>query len=268
MRAVVLVAVACSSTDPTPVPKPALPAPEDTSHPEPRSVAPVVRVASYNLNVARIAGETTDALEGLDADIVLLQEVGRDWERVLETRFAGYPHVAVERSDRQRWGGLATLSRYPFRDARLLPPVRGPFPAWRAVFATPLGDLEILNVHLYPPIRLSRTRGWLEAYRQGQLIHVRELEGFVPSLGGGPAIIAGDLNEDASGAGVRWLGERGFRPAHSGWVPTWRWPTQVGEIKWQLDHILIRGPIEVIGAEVVDAGASDHLPIVAELRSR
>jgi endonuclease/exonuclease/phosphatase (EEP) superfamily protein YafD len=269
MRAVFLVLAGCSSAvDPTP------PAPLPKPPPDPAPIAAdaasqtTVRVASYNVNVALPRESSAAAIEAIDADIVLLQEVGRDWQAILEKRFAAYPHVSIDRWDRQRWGGLAVLSRYPFRDAELLPPRRGRFPAWRAVFATPLGDIEILNVHLYPPIRLSRKSGWLDAYREGQVIHVDELESFFGALGDGPALIAGDLNEDSFGAGVRWLGERGFTPAHQKRAPTWRWQTQVGEIKWQLDHILVRGSLEVVGAEVVEAGASDHFPIVAELRRR
>jgi endonuclease/exonuclease/phosphatase (EEP) superfamily protein YafD len=211
MRAVFLVLAGCSSAvDPTP------PAPLPKPPPDPAPIAAdaasqtTVRVASYNVNVALPRESSAAAIEAIDADIVLLQEVGRDWQAILEKRFAAYPHVSIDRWDRQRWGGLAVLSRYPFRDAELLPPRRGPFPAWRAVFATPLGDIEILNVHLYPPIRLSRKSGWLDAYREGQVIHVDELESFFGALGDGPALIAGDLNEDSFGAGVRWLGERGF----------------------------------------------------------
>ena len=69
-----------------------------------------------------------------------------------------------------------------------------------------------------------------------------------------------------SGDGVAWLKERGFSVAHTGGEPTWRWPTKLGEIKWQLDHILWRGPLEVAATRVIAAGRSDHLPIVAEFR--
>jgi endonuclease/exonuclease/phosphatase (EEP) superfamily protein YafD len=62
--------------------------------------------------------------------------------------------------------------------------------------------------------------------------------------------------------------ERGFASAlhrYAPGQPTWRWPTVVGELHRQLDHVFYGPGLDVLSAEVRDAGRSDHLPVVAVL---
>ena len=43
---------------------------------------------------------------------------------------------------------------------------------------------------------------------------------------------------------------------------TWRWPTALHTFEGQFDHILYDARLEPLSAEVLDAGRSDHFPVV------
>ena len=221
-------------------------------------------VATYNIHADRVGDrDTIAAINELDADLVFLQEVSREWVPVLRQQFGNRYREAAFQPYRQRWGGLGILSRLPIIESKLLAPEHGPFPAWWAVIESPLGRIQVLNLHLFPPVRLQRRLGWLGAYRRSQDIHVREIEAFAQALVADmPVLLAGDLNEDASGKAVSWLRQRGFERAIQGFDPTWRWQTRYGPIRWQLDHVLYRGRLRVIAGQVIEAGGSDHLPVI------
>ena len=45
--------------------------------------------------------------------------------------------------------------------------------------------------------------------------------------------------------------------------PTWRWNIGVGTLHRQFDHIFYDAKLDVLSAEVREAGLSDHLPVLA-----
>ncbi len=234
---------------------------------EPGSGQASLTIATYNIYADRPGDPSTlEAIQSLGADVVLLQEVSREWVPSLREVLADtHPHVGFW-TYRQRWGGLAILSKHPFESPQLLSVEAGPFPAWRGVVVSPIGRIQVLNVHLFPPIRLYRRLGWLRAYRVGQERHVEELQELYKHLDPDlPTVIAGDFNEDVRGDGMAWLRERGFSPAIDEMRATWRWQASFGELRWQLDHIVYRGPLQVAEARVIEAGSSDHWPVVARV---
>jgi len=95
----------------------------------------------------------------------------------------------------------------------------------------------------------------LSHLRQGSLLQLRHLR-RVLSDPGAPAVLMGDMN--MWGPMVS-LAMHGWSRAVSGpsW-PSWR-PV------FQIDHILVTSAVQVLGAEVVPAGGSDHFPVRATL---
>ncbi len=86
-----------------------------------------------------------------------------------------------------------------------------------------------------------------------------------------PTLVVGDFNEGPNGSAVRYLEKVGFQNAlplyHPG-EPTWRYGRwTIVQFTQELDHILFDGSFEPVDAWVVNAGASDHLPVVARLEA-
>ena len=258
-----------------PTPDPALtssadPAPDPAPREQPD--APGLLVMTYNVNFGTAGDpEILELIAGSGADLVLLQETTPRWEKALRQALARrYPYMAFLPSAR-RAGGLAFLSRHPLEPREAGRSPIGWFPAWRAIAHTPIGPVQLLNLHLRPP----GTDGgsYLRGYMTSQEDRLREtrahLELVDPDL---PTIIAGDFNEDSRGRSLRHLAERGFDGALERFRPfqhTWRWQTAMGTIRWQLDHILAGPRLEATDAWVLQGGGSDHLPVLArvELRS-
>lgn len=272
--ALVLLAVACNgappkaspaSTPETGPPTAAAPTKPAASDAGPRKDAPSIRVATYNVNFG-MAGdrETIELIRSLDADLVFLQETNPEWTRSLRRELGeAFPHMKFRKHS---WpaGGQAVLSRHPLGAEAWLKPPTGHFPAWRVLVESPLGTLQVLSVHLDPPSLSAKSQGWLQAYQRSQEVHLREVTSHADALDPDlPTLVVGDFNEDVSGKAIVWLRERGFAPAIDEFVPTWRWHTRRGTVRWQLDHVLCGPRLRIAKAEVVEGGNSDHQPIVA-----
>jgi endonuclease/exonuclease/phosphatase (EEP) superfamily protein YafD len=232
--------------------------------------APHLRVLTYNVNFG-IAGDpdTIDVIRRAGADLVFLQETTERWEVSLRRELAGtYPHMEFRHCCGA--GGLAVLSRYPFTGRDYWePPPGGWFPAWRLVVDSPLGPLQVLNVHLRPPLdeRGSVARGYLAS----RAVRVDEISAYVAGLDGElPTLIVGDFNEDRDGGAVAYLRTRGLRSALPEFHPradTWAWPTSVGTVSHQLDHVVYDHSLVPIDAAVLEGGRSDHRAVVVVLES-
>jgi endonuclease/exonuclease/phosphatase (EEP) superfamily protein YafD len=226
-----------------------------------------LRVMSYNVNFG-IAGDqpTLDAIAGVDADIILLQETNARWESAL-ARLA-YPHRRFAAPDDWPAGGMGILSKSPIVKLDRLDPAPGaPFFAWRVVLDTKLGRIQILNVHLRPP--MSDGGSWVVGYWSTRDVRLREIERHValldPKL---PTIVVGDFNEEGDGRAVGFLRDHGFSDAieqHLGNRRTWEWPISSSmTLRFQLDHIFHDDHFIPVTAQIVEAGRSDHKPIWAD----
>lgn len=234
-----------------------------------RGDAPDLVVATYNLNFGVAGDETTlDAIRDTRADVVLLQETSDAWELAIRAALGGvYPHMTFVASD---WpaGGIGIVSRFPLRDIAVSESPIGWFPALRAVVDTPGGAVQLLDVHLKPPV--SNEGSYVSGYFSTPAERDEEMRAHAglldPTL---PTIVAGDFNEQ-SGGGLAVLEEMGMRLATddlpSG-TKTWRWTIASVTLRQRFDHIVYdpqRFAVQAI--RVDDAGRSDHLPVVAELK--
>ncbi|HLT39651.1 MAG TPA: endonuclease/exonuclease/phosphatase family protein [Enhygromyxa sp.] len=229
-------------------------------------------VLSYNVNYG-LAGDPSGLAAILDAgtDLVLLQETTPEWEQALRGSVAvteTWPHLHFHHCCGA--GGLAILSRWPVAELEILDPPNDPdawFPAARAVIATPSGPLEILDVHLRPPVKTAE-QGWLGALSSTPAVRKAEIQHYLPSLAPElPTIIAGDFNEGDGGSALDVLAEQGFVDVLAQLRVrghTWRW----GGLRARLDHVLVDHELEPIRAEILDAGRSDHLPLRVVVRRR
>jgi endonuclease/exonuclease/phosphatase (EEP) superfamily protein YafD len=228
---------------------------------------------TYNVNYGNpdVAG-SIDAIAEVDADVVLLQEITREWRDELQLRLAArYPHQVFHVVARAA-GGLAVLSRLRIDSAELWAPPAGTgawFPAERIVVTTTAsGPVQLLNVHLRPALDQG---GWVTGYLNTPPIRRKEIAAHWRHIDYQlPTVVAGDFNEDAGGRAIEFLAEHGLTRVATTGPTTWHYETWRGGVKSDLlqldiDHVLIDGHFVARDAHVVDAGASDHRPVVVTL---
>jgi endonuclease/exonuclease/phosphatase (EEP) superfamily protein YafD len=240
--------------------------------PQPTHGVPVLRLLTYNVNYG-IAGDaaTIAAIRAAAADVALLEETNVAWERALRTDLATeLPHMTFKH--RGGAGGIAVLSREAPVEVEFLPPVQGGgwFPAVRVVIDGPCGRVQILGVHLRPAV--SDGGSWVTGHFSTPVIRAVEMRAFVERLSPGlTTVVAGDFNEEEDGDASRFLFQHGFSSALARYTPerfTWRWPTALGELHKQLDHVFYDARLDVLSAEVRAVGRSDHLPVIAVVARR
>ena len=213
-------------------------------------------------SVARVA----DVIRGIDADIVALQEVlgagpstpGHAEELGALTGMGWV--MAPARHLRGALFGNVVLSRHPIRDHSqydLSWKTCEPRNCQRVDVAFDDDTLHLYNVHLGTAFLERR----YQAARLSGFVHDRRLST--------PKIVLGDFNEWMKGLATSMLSERlqsidlrshlRRRRTYPGVFPV-----------LHLDHIYYEGTVEVVKLELprtrLSLMASDHLPLVAELR--
>jgi endonuclease/exonuclease/phosphatase (EEP) superfamily protein YafD len=218
-----------------------------------------VKLLVYNVNCRNTDREATlAAIADADADVALLQEISRDWHDAL-ARLA-YPHRSVH-FDARPAGGLEVLSRFPIDDDALIPATPdGWFPAQRLVVA----GLQILHVHLRPALD---ERGWVTGYMSTPPIRLRQIQAYwasiTPEL---PTIVAGDYNEEPAGTTVAFLVAQGLARVPATGPKTWHYVRDGREVlALDIDHVMIDRRLVASEGRVVDAGTSDHRPVVVTI---
>jgi endonuclease/exonuclease/phosphatase family metal-dependent hydrolase len=274
---------------------PGHPVPDPASAPTPIGESSAARFVTFNIasgrssldgrvDIARFA----DAIATLDADVLALQEVDRDQQRsgaadftvvaaeamsashhVFAPALYGTPGSRWQRADdRPRDGaayGCALISRFPLRNVRVIrmpaPPVA--LPLWvpgaglvivreepRVAIVADVdfgtgGQITVVGTHLpFVP-------GW----------KVKQLRYLVREIAArtDPLLILGDLNL------------RGATPARvTGYTSLAGAPTYPSiRPRFQLDHVLLRGPRHVLGRVVATCTpslpVSDHRPLVVDI---
>ena len=243
---------------------------------------PSLKVMTWNVNWGGPgAGLAVRAILDADADIVCLQETTPAWEKYLREQLsARYPFMAFSPADRrlrgafeaqtpQRYriaGGLAFLAKEAGVEVAFVPSVTGWFDSLIMQFQTPIGPVQVNNVHLQP-IANDKGSFTIAAYFSSGGRHEREIERFhAPLKQGVPAICVGDFNEGDGGSAVEWLEEHGMTsalPEFDRSTDTWQWDLGWITLHKRLDHTLYSPELHCHSASVLKAGASDHLPVVA-----
>ncbi len=241
-----------------------------------RAAEPIaLRVMSYNihhgegldgrLDLERIARVILDA----KADLVGLQEVDRGVERTQKrdlpaelAKLTGM-HVAFARNILHQGGdyGNATLSRFPIKQTRnthyrMLRPgeQRGLLQVLLDIHGR---DVLLMNTHLdHRPDDAERRS------------NVEELRVLVAAAGRTPVILVGDFNAVPTSAPIRAIGE--FMT--DAWVVAGRgdgFTIPVRKPAKRIDYIWFTSAnLEARTIEVINSEASDHLPVVADLRRK
>jgi len=222
----------------------------------PSLAPPTLRVLTYNVRYTKpnFDGVVAAILQA-DADVVCLQEVDDAWRAALGERLSGrYPHMVFGKGF-FRAGGKAALARGPLAERALRRPSNSLFPVLLVRAETPLGPVELLNVHLRPP----QWAGTAKAHRK-EMSKACELRD-----GNLPLIVLGDFNEGDEGGAATWLAEQGLTNALRQFAPdeaTWQWRGKHLAAYARFDHVFYSG-LRCVSARVIDTDASDHRPVLA-----
>jgi endonuclease/exonuclease/phosphatase family metal-dependent hydrolase len=231
---------------------------------------PHLRVMTYNVNYGLPPQWGIEVIEKADADVVCLQETTPFWERSLRERLAQrYPHMLFRHESAA--GGMAILSRQPIEEVFYDQPPGGWFHGWAVTTGTALGLVQLLNVHLHPPLNEHGSASPV-AYLQTPQTRRGEIEFLHQKLDSTlPTIVLGDFNENDTGDALRYLSEQGLANCLGQFdrrTNTWRWQTSVLSLTGRYDHILYSPQLKCFSAKVVAEGSSDHLPVMAVLGAR
>jgi len=225
-----------------------------------------LRVLTYNVNFGGVAmDQATAAIAEADADIVCLQETTPAWEQILRGDLSTiYPHMEFHHSGGA--GGQAFLSKLQLQQVAYVTETPGWFPGWIVNAKTRAGMVQLINVHLRPPLT-ERGSVTASAYFGTGAIRREEVRLLSDKLDAAtPTLIVGDFNENDSGKAVVWLREHGFVDAlrqFDGRANTWEWRTSLITLRGRYDHILYSKDLKCVDARVMRRGQSDHFPVVA-----
>jgi endonuclease/exonuclease/phosphatase family metal-dependent hydrolase len=233
-----------------------------------------LRVATYNIHRCRgMDGRTSpariaDVIRSIEADVVALQEVigasatsQGHAEEIGALLGMGWVMAPVRQLRGAQFGNVV-LSRLPIRNHSQYDL------SWKSCeerccqrvdIAVGNDTLHLYNVHLGTAFLERR----YQAARLSAFVHDRRI--------GSPKIVLGDFNEWMKGLATSMLNERlqsidlrshlRRRRTYPGMFPV-----------LHLDHIYYEGTVEVVKLELprtrLSLMASDHLPLVAELRIR
>lgn len=231
-----------------------------------------IRILTYNVHSCIGTDRKVDparvarVIAACEPDIVGLQEldVGRrrtggvDQVQAIARELSMDPHFHAALSVKEERYGDAILSRLPSRliKAAPLPSAGEPRGALAVEVDVHGRSLVVINTHL----GLSRR----ERTRQAETLLGAVWLGH-EAMAGLPAVLMGDFNARPRSAAFRLLARHLTDAAALRPSPTFpsRWPLI------RIDHVFIKGNMEVRGSHVVDdrlaRTASDHLPLAVDL---
>lgn len=234
-----------------------------------------LRIMSYNVNWGdnnfpiTAPQKTSNTINSINADIVLLQEVTPFWQTYFKKHLSAlYPYQLVKYDNNA--GGLEVLSKFPISTEEYRYTKIGWHPGWILKANTPYGVIQVANLHLTPPL-ISKKKPYfaLGPYFHTPIIRKKEISYYYqfiqPNI---PTVIAGDFNEGSNGWVTQFLNQHGFSDAKlkMGQQNTWYWNLGLISLQRKLDHIFHNQSFIETRAQVLHEGASDHYPLVVDLK--
>jgi vancomycin resistance protein VanJ len=231
------------------------------------ALGPHFTVLTYNVNWGGPRPDlAADAIRKSGADIVCLQETTPEWAQFLRQSLGDeYSFTEFRNSQSRSGGGLGFLSKLPAHEVAYIPSNTGWFDGWIMSFETAKGPVQVLNVHLHPP--MSESGSWVSGYLTTRDDRLAEIErDFAKRDPQQATLVMGDFNDSEKSPAVEWLEKNKMAnalPEFDSYTKTWEWKTSVVTLKRRMDHILYSPELHCCSAQVLREGASDHFPVQA-----
>ncbi|NOK59532.1 MAG: hypothetical protein GFH27_549285n56 [Chloroflexi bacterium AL-W] len=214
-----------------------------------------VRLFVYNMYYDNNAlNAVLDEIEAHDPDVVFLMEYSYAIQQEIESRFTDYPYRVIEPS--RITMGLALFSRIPLGETHVHRFAETRIPIYQIEMEIAEQPVTLVGGHPWPPIGR-----WGQLHRD-QMADITA----IAAQSSGPLIVAGDFNASQWSYAVQNLAQMsrvedaryGF-----GFQKTWSLNPLFG---LPLDHVLVSEEWTVTDYFQGDAGGSDHVPLIVDLR--
>ncbi len=173
-----------------------------------------LRICQINVNCAnRRTEKVVEYIKLCHPDVILLEELTEDWDKVISSKLPEYTFAAKE----TRWDafGIGTYSRIPFKKFEIRQYGKFQWPAIVTSLDWAERDVRVINVHTLP---ILSSRNF-----KPHLLQIKEIANDAASSAG-PTIVAGDFNSPWWSSPMQQLKiKSGLRTAAEGfgWRPTW-----------------------------------------------
>ncbi len=227
-----------------------------------------LRVATYNILGGKLGlDEVIAALQSFDADMIALQEVdsrtrrsGRvDQPKVIAKALGMEVAFADHRPSGGGKIGVVLLSRHPLANVERVALPGATLAAVQGDVAIAGHSMRTLVVHLHPtdPRDPPARRKGMDAarLREADAVLVRATDGRRPT------IVMGDFNAFSNGPEYAAFSDH-FDDACPNGSATW--PASLPIVR--IDYVWISRELETVGCPSFTPTASDHRPVVADLR--
>ena len=192
-------------------------------------------------------------IQGLDPDILVLEEISSQWVLDLQWLANSHPHSRVQPRDDNF--GIGLFSRLPLEECEIVYIGDANVPSIVATVDTGLRKLGVIATHPLPPIGAE--------YSHWRNDHLERLPHYVPSSL--PFILLGDLNVTPWNYHFRRLLQRTRLIDSSkgrGIQPTW--PNFNPLLLIPIDHCLHSSDVSVVNKRIGRDVGSDHFPVIVD----
>jgi endonuclease/exonuclease/phosphatase (EEP) superfamily protein YafD len=204
----------------------------------------------------REPGRMIELLGAADADVLVLLEFTREWDRELGRELWGrYPYRVAE--PQRGPFGICLASRVPLSGAKVEHDREG-LPCVAAVVEARGMRVGLLGVHPMPPIRPDAYGMWREGFASWP--------GMLARLGVVERVVVGDFNATPFCRTFRgFLAEQGLRETSRGYGLESTWFPGRLPFGLPLDHVLVSDGLRVRAYGVGPEAGSDHRWVRVEL---
>jgi len=200
------------------------------------------------------ANKIADVIGRFEPDIIVLEEVNPELLSGLGPVLSEY-HDKIQEPREDNFG-IATYSKLPFTQSRIIYIGDAEVPSVIADIETAFGNFTLLATHPPPPAGAAYSR-----LRNGQLEGLPNVIREAVS----PVLLLGDLNVTPwSPHFTRLLRESGLKDSSQGRGVQPTWPSYFPLLLIPIDHCLYSPRISILNKQIGPSVGSDHYPVIVD----